>query len=73
VKARSSGGQHDGEAGSFADRAGDDDGAAMLLDDAVGDREAQSRALVATLGGEDGLEDAYPDLVRDARSVVLDP
>ena len=44
--------------------------AAVLLDDAVADRQAQARALAHGLGGEKGVEDARQVLGRDAGAVV---
>ena len=47
----------DEERGAFAGRAHDRDGAAVLLDDAVGDGETQSGALPDLLGREERIED----------------
>ena len=47
------------------------DGAAVLVDDAAADPEAQAGSVLA-LGGEEGLEEVGPDVVRDAGAVVRD-
>ena len=44
--------------------------AAVHLDDAVADGQAQPGALPLFLGGEEGLEDLLQVLRRDARAVV---
>src|SRR5690606_36654867 len=46
--------------------------AAMALDDAVGEREAETRALAHLLRREEGIEDAGPDRLRDAGTGVLE-
>src|SRR5262249_50443820 len=42
------------------------------LDDAVAEREAETRALTNRLGGKERLEDPIADLLRDSRARVLD-
>ena len=44
----------------------------MFLDDRVGDREAEPRALADFLGGEERIEDARLHVFRNAWSVVVD-
>src|SRR3989442_504077 len=46
------------------------DGAAVLLQDAVADAEAEAGALVLRLGGEERIEDPLHQLRRDAAAVV---
>src|SRR3954471_9487798 len=65
-------GEGDGEGGSLARRAVHLDVAAVALDDAVHDGEAEARALAHVLGGEEGVEDAGQDVRGDARAVVAD-
>ena len=48
------------------------DAAVVLLDDAVGQRQAQAGALAHRLGGEEGVEDAVEVLRRDALAGVGD-
>src|SRR3970040_210420 len=48
------------------------DAAAVLVDDAVADRQAQAGALAGVLSREEGVEDAAGDLGRDARAIVAD-
>src|SRR2546423_14549539 len=51
----------------------DPDVAAVTVDhDPVRDVQAQPGALADRLGGEEGLEDAWPDLLRDPRPGVAD-
>src|SRR3989454_211832 len=49
--------QPDKERGAFARRAHDRDRAAVLLDDPIGDGQAQARAFPDLLGGEERIED----------------
>ena len=44
----------------------------MVGGDALGDGEAEARALPRRLGGEERIEDARQDLVGDARALVLE-
>ena len=46
--------------------------AVLLLDDGLGDRQAQSGALAHRLGGEEGGEQMSADVLGDAGAVVLD-
>src|SRR3972149_1927907 len=46
------------------------DGAPILGDDAVADRQAQARALAHPLGGEEGVIDPLAQLLGDAAAVV---
>ena len=62
--------EEDLEGGAFVGLALDGDGAAMLLDDAPGDEQAQAGAV--GFGGEERLEQARHVLGRDADAVVLD-
>src|SRR5438128_11683287 len=64
--------QEHGEGGALADLAAHGDAPAEGLDDAVGDPQAQARALTAALGGEEGLEDVRQHLLGDAAAVVGD-
>ena len=50
----------------------DADAAAVALDDAVRDREAEARADADRLGGEERVEDLALDLLGDARPVVVE-
>ena len=50
----------------------DVDAAAVLLDDAIADREAEADVGPVVLGGEEGLEDALADLGGDALAAVVD-
>src|SRR6266704_3037633 len=45
--------------------------AAHLVHDALTDGEAQARAFVRPLGGEEGVEDAVPDVARHAGPGIL--
>ena len=58
------------EGGAFVGLALDGDGAAMFLDDALSDEQAQAGAV--GLGGEKGLEQARHILGRDADAVIFD-
>src|SRR5947209_5462849 len=69
---RSRRGQPDGEGGAAPDGAVDLDLAAVLLDDAIADRQAEADVRPLVLGGEEGLEDALLDLGRDALAGVGD-
>ena len=52
---------------------GGGDRAAVLLDDAVGDRQPEARALVHFLRREERIEDPRQHLLVDARTAVADP
>src|SRR3569833_834752 len=65
------GGQPDGERGALPRGTLDRDPPAVPLDDAVDDRQAQARAFAHVLGGEELIDDARPDLSRDAGSFVF--
>ena len=67
---RPSDGEEDLEGGAFVGLALDGDGAAVFLDDAPGDEQAQAGAV--GLGGEERLEQALHVLGRDADAVILD-
>src|SRR5512134_1544838 len=62
--------QRQREARPLPDRAVAGDRAAVLLDDAVGDREAEAGSLADVLGGEERIVDTRQLLLRDARSGV---
>ncbi len=61
------------EAGAAVFAAVDGDGSAVLLHDAVAQRQAQSGAVAGLLGGEERVEDARAQRVGNARPRVLDP
>ena len=65
--------QPDGEAGALAGGGLDLDRAAVVLDDAVADRQAQAGPLADRLGGEEGVEDPVADRRVDAVAVVDAP
>src|SRR5512137_3088682 len=66
-------GQLQPEGRSLAGRALDGEGPGVGGHDGVGDGEAEPHALrrPGAVGREEGLEDAFEDLGRDARAVVL--
>jgi hypothetical protein len=65
-------GQFDPEGGASARFTADMDVAAMLLDDAVGQRQSQPGPAADRLGGEEGFEDAVDVFRRDAVSGIAD-
>ena len=68
------GGEEDGRGGAVVGGvgvAGEGEGASVLPDDALGDPEAKAGAAFA-FGGEEGLEEVFADLRRDAGTVVGD-
>src|SRR5580698_4308443 len=67
---RAAGRQRDAEGGPFAEAAQDLDAAAVSIDDAMDDGQAEPRALADVLGREERIEDPGDDLGRDPRSVV---
>ena len=64
--------QVDGETTPFADAAGHVDPAAVLLHDAIGDRQAQAGAGADLLGGEERFEKLLQVLLGDADALVAD-
>src|SRR5690606_4767304 len=64
--------QGDAETRPLAHRAVQVDAAMVLVDDAVGNRQAQPGAAAHRLGGEERIEDTLAQFRRDAAAVVLD-
>src|SRR5690606_4024144 len=64
--------QHDAERRALPRRAVHVDAAMVLVDDAVGDRQAQPGAAADRLGGEERVEDALLQVGRDAAAAVLE-
>src|ERR1700677_349862 len=64
-------GEMDDEGGALAGFAFGGDGAAMFLDDAVGEAQAQAGAFADGFGGEEGVEDFGQVFRRNAWAVVL--
>src|SRR5687767_576545 len=62
----------DREPGAFAGTRVDGDGGAVLADDLLHDVQAEAGPLAGPLRGEEGLEQAGPNLVGDARALVVD-
>ena len=60
------------EASAFAGRAAGDDGALVLGDDSVDERQSESRALPGGFGGEERIERALEDFLGHSGAVVLD-
>src|SRR5689334_12286864 len=65
-------GQQDPEGGPGADLALHRDAAAMTIDDAVNDRQAEARTLADVLGREERIEDLRDHVGRDPGAVVGD-
>src|ERR1700722_14595580 len=66
--------QTDGEFGELPDNAGDLDRPAMLFgDDFIADRQPEAGTLAGGLRAEKRLEELFPDLSRNAASVVAHP
>src|SRR3954452_6681175 len=69
---RGANGNHDPERRPGADLALDHDAAAMPVDDAVDDRQAEPGPLADVLGREEGIENLRDHVGRDAGAVVGD-
>ena len=65
-------GQGDGHLGELTGGGVHTDGAAVLADDVVGDRQAQPRSLIGGLRGEERVEDLVHHVGGDAVAVVAD-
>ena len=64
--------QFEHEAGPLAGRALDEDVAAVVADDPVGDREAEACSSADLLGCEERIEDALLQSLRDPRTRILE-
>jgi hypothetical protein len=61
-----------GRTGSTAGHIVDLDLSSVFADDAVGEVEPETRATPGFLGGEEGLESAFANLIGDPGSLIAD-